>query len=121
MPPEQHSDEKEFRNWYASWVARITMAGFPLDPDPYTPEHFYDYYSAYKSGVEPDMATLHWPSEFKKPGSPEIFKRINNRLIDTRTGKEATPEAEALNTRIHDLILHWYKLGKYGIGAMPNG
>jgi hypothetical protein len=69
--------EKSFLDWYQEQAKKTG-----LNPNPYDPQHFYDYKGAFESGVRgPDM-TGHWPSKFKKEGHPNL---IINR-IDTRTG-----------------------------------
>lgn len=71
-------DEKVFRSWYARWADRTG-----LDPNPDAPEHHYDYRSAYMMGQAPD-ADLHWPSQHKGDGHPNLI--ING--VNTKTGQK---------------------------------
>lgn len=59
-------DDPAFRQWYAGMAQR-----YDLGPDPDAPEQFYDYRAAFKAGASPD-ASGHWPSDFKKPGHPNM-------------------------------------------------
>lgn len=59
-------DEQAFRQWYAGMAKQ---QGLSADPD--DPQQFYDYRAAFKAGAKPD-ATGHWPSDFKKPGHPNM-------------------------------------------------
>ena len=84
-------NEIDFMNWYRSWSDKLG-----LDPDPYNPEHYYDYKSAWKNGVEPtyDAQTgeWHWPSEFKLEGHPrEFITQPDGSVLDTKTGSTRPP------------------------------
>lgn len=71
--------ESSFRSWYGGWSKQLG-----LNPDPDDPRHFYDYRAAHRAGARPN-AEGHWPSEFKRPGHPNLVVRG----IDTRTGLPA--------------------------------
>lgn len=58
--------EGTFRNWYRGMAQQ-----HELNPDPDAPDQFYDYRGAFKANAKPD-ATGHWPSDFKKPGHPNM-------------------------------------------------
>jgi hypothetical protein len=75
-------DIAAFDEWYAKHAARLG-----LNPDPYDPQHYYDYRAAFAAGAEPDD-NGHWPSKFKLEGHPNLI--VDG--IDTRTGK---PEKKA--------------------------
>ena len=60
------SGDDGFQSWYAQKAKQ-----YDLNPDPESPEQFYDYRAAFGAGAEPD-ATGHWPSQFKKPGHPAM-------------------------------------------------
>lgn len=76
-----HSDETAFLSWYRPRAQRLG-----LDLDPYSPEHHYDYYAAFKAGAEPDE-TGHWPSVYKSPDHPNRF--VDG--VDTISGKPSAP------------------------------
>lgn len=75
-------EEALFQRWYAERAQRLG-----LDPNPDAPEHYYDYRAAFRAGAEPD-AQGHWPSEFKRPGHPNLI--VDG--IGTRTGRPIAPE-----------------------------
>lgn len=81
---ERKAKEQEFQRWY-SMVAK--QQG--LDPDPDNPLHYYDYRAAHAAGAEPGPDG-HWPSEFKRPGHPNLI--VEGR--DTRDGTIVTPEEQ---------------------------
>lgn len=60
-------DEARFRAWYSSMAK-----SHDLSPDPDDPQQFYDYRAAFRAGAKPDK-TGHWPSDFKKPGHPNMI------------------------------------------------
>jgi len=66
--PEQvaSGDDSAFRQWYSTIANQ-----YGLNPDPDDPRQFYDYRAAFKAGALPD-ASGHWPSDFKKPGHPNM-------------------------------------------------
>ena len=79
-------DEIRFRMWYDQKSRQLG-----LDPDPDSPQHFYDYRAAFKAGADaqviPEDGLPHWPSTFKKVGHPNLI--VDGR--DTRTGEPADP------------------------------
>lgn len=75
-------DEADFQNWY-----RGAIRGTPINPNPDDPRHFYDYRSAYLSGVNGPNQTGHWPSTFKLEGHPRMVLDGMN----TKTGKQYSP------------------------------
>ena len=86
--------EQEFMDWYKSIAAQRDY-----DPNPYDPEHHYDYRAAYNAGVGPDT-TGHWPSTFKDEGNDRRYLSAqdpgwqtppspHDELRDTATGKPA--------------------------------
>lgn len=81
----QPYDEDDFQRWYGT-VSRE----MDLDTDPDSPEHKYDYRSAYASGFNPlESKDLHWPSEFKAPDHPDRYKIHNDYIEDTISGQQA--------------------------------
>ena len=86
--------EQEFMDWYKDVAAQ---RGY--DPNPYDPEHHYDYRAAYNAGAGYDE-TGHWPSPFKDKGNERRYLSAqdpgwetppspHNELRDTATGKPA--------------------------------
>jgi hypothetical protein len=59
-------DEAAFRRWYAE---KARQGGLSSNPD--DPNQFYDYRAAFRANASPDE-TGHWPSDFKKPGHPNM-------------------------------------------------
>lgn len=78
---QDDGEEQRFRSWYGE---RASRQG--LDPNPDSPEHFYDYRAAFRAGAEPDE-TGHWPSEFKLKGHPRTYLEDDQGWFDTRTGE----------------------------------
>ncbi len=80
-------EEAKFRAWYGR---KATELG--LDPNPDDPRHFYDYRAAWRAGADakviPEDGLPHWPSEFKRPGHPNLV--VDG--LDTRTGEPLRPE-----------------------------
>lgn len=76
--PDEDSDAA-FLRWYTNHAKK-----WRLNPDPYDPQHQYDYREAYSWGAEPDEKG-HWPSRFKKAGHPNLV--VGG--VDTRTGEPA--------------------------------
>ena len=74
---KQLAEEQQFRFWYSNHAQR-----WGLNPNPYDPQHFYDYKAAWKMGAAPDE-TGHWPSQFKIEGHPRMF--IDG--VNTKTGE----------------------------------
>lgn len=79
---------------YYDWLTRNKVTDYDR------PDSFYDYYSAYKAGVNRD-ATGHFDSRFKRLGHPNLI--IDG--IDTRTGKKANSALEIQNRRERERIL----------------
>jgi len=101
------TDEAAFRNWYAS-VAKLQG----LNPDPDAPEQFYDYRAAFRAGAKPD-ATGHWPSDFKKPGHPNmVVGGFNVQTGERVPGTPRAAEAELLR-------LGWNQAGARRLAATP--
>ena len=80
-------NEVAFRSWYDEMARR-----HGLNPNPDAPEQFYDYRAAHKAGAKPD-ATGHWPSDFKKPGHPNMVVggfdvKTGQRVPGTRQASE---------------------------------
>lgn len=62
---------------------------YGLSPDPYDPQHFYDYEAAYlnEGGIKPDDSG-HMPSKYKLEGHPRLFlQNEQGQSFDTRTGE----------------------------------
>lgn len=86
------NDEELFQVWYKKQAEK-----FNLHPNPDKREHYYDYRSAWKAGVEPDKDG-HWPSTFKRDGHPRLY--VNH---DTGEGS-ATPKIGFTNTRTGEKV-----------------
>jgi hypothetical protein len=75
----QSNADDAFQDWYCAWSMKL---GLHSDPD--HPEHEYDWRAAWMAGAEPDEHD-HWPSEFKRPGHPNIYVEDEIGLLDTKT------------------------------------
>lgn len=80
-------DEKDFRRWYQNVSAILG-----IDPNPDSPEHYYDYRRAYQSGFDPLAASnpsRHWPSEYKYSGHPReyLYDPDTKDILNTTTGE----------------------------------
>ena len=63
-------NEANFRKWYADQVAFLESKGQKLSPDPYAPEHEYDYKKAYEQRLTPQLTEhgdYRWPDIGKPP------------------------------------------------------
>jgi len=49
---------------FSQWLKRNKISDFG------SPFSFYDYYEAYKAGIDRDPITGHFPDTFKLPGHP---------------------------------------------------
>ena len=91
----------EFSEAYKKYAEREK-----LNPDPFSPLHFYDY-TAYwdEYGKFPEKKGEHLDSKFKILGHPNLIVRDKGKWIDTRTGKPATQklveENMKANVEIH--------------------
>jgi len=85
-PTRPQPDEIAFRAWYSDAAKR-----YGLDADPDSPQQQYDYRAAFKAGAAPD-ATGHWPSDFKKPGHPQIV--VGGFHVQTGERVPGTPRAK---------------------------
>lgn len=83
--PERPFNEADFMAWYEDMAQRQGLV-----PNPDTPDQHYDYRAAFGAGAGPDE-TGHWPSQFKRPGHPNMVVGGFN----TQTGERApgTPRA----------------------------
>lgn len=75
---DDEPDEARFQQWYGQRAGALG-----LDPNPDDPRHQYDYRAAFQAGAEPDPASKHWPSQFKRPGHPNRY--VDG--VDTITGQ----------------------------------
>ncbi len=65
MPTKLTKDEEaKFQEWYKGHSSKNK-----INPDPDTPEHYYDYRGAWKEGMQGDERG-HLPDTFKTPGHP---------------------------------------------------
>jgi hypothetical protein len=81
--------EDEFQNWYKNKA--VTLG---LDPNPDDPRHYYDYRSAHKAGIDPQMRGDHFGSPFKRAGHPDRYLSLPELgYIDTKTMKPEVPNA----------------------------
>ncbi len=80
-------NEKQFKKWYSKWSDKT---GIGKNPDDYL--HYYDYRSAHKAGVKPELADdgyYHWPSQFKHDLHPNRYIKDSGVWYDTKKGKVA--------------------------------
>ncbi len=91
-PVRSSQSSPSFEQWYAQMAKEQG-----LNPNPDAPESNYDYRAAFKANARPD-ASGHWPSDFKKPGHPNMVVGGFN----TQTGKPA-PGA-TLETDVNKLV-----------------
>jgi hypothetical protein len=84
-PQPSHATEDEFRQWYRQMAAQHGLAEDPDDPS-----QFYDYRAAHQANARPD-ASGHWPSDFKKPGHPNMV--VGGFHVQTGERVPGTPQA----------------------------
>ena len=75
-------NEQDFQKKYGAVAQQ-----YGLNSNPDDPAQFYDYRAAMNTGAAPD-ADGHWPSDFKKPGHPNMIVEGMN----TQTGRPAGEE-----------------------------
>ena len=97
--------EEEFLKWFSE---RASKSG--INPNPYEPEHYYDYKAAYKAGIEPtyneNLKKWKWPSEFKHDLHPDryIIDKKDLSIHDSKYNKPA---------KFEDLIIQSFKRKEY--------
>lgn len=78
-------DDSAFRQWYGEKAKQ-----YDLNPNPDDPAQFYDYRAAFAANASPD-ASGHWPSQFKKPGHPNMV--VGGFNVQTGERVPGTPQA----------------------------
>ena len=67
MPPYSNVEENRFRQWYGNMANQ-----YGLSPNPYDPQHMYDYKVPYEQGQgpswQPEHGQFRWPDTGKSPG-----------------------------------------------------
>lgn len=87
LPPSTvDPNEQRFRTWYGDMARR-----YDLNPDPDSPDQFYDYRAAFKAGAKPDTSG-HWPSDYKKAGHPTLV--VGGFHVQTGARVPGTPRAK---------------------------
>ena len=111
MPQPPFRDPREeaaFQQFYRTHAQR-----WDLDPNPDAPEQAYDYRAAFKAGAEPD-ASGHWPSQFKKPGHPNMV--VGGFHVQTGQRVPGTPCAKSAAELVQ---LGWDAETAETLAAMP--
>lgn len=106
--PTTPNKESAFRSWYAQMSRE-----HDLNPDPDSPDQFYDYRAAFSAGAKPD-ATGHWPSAFKRPGHPNMV--VGGFNVQTGERVAGTPRAKSVEELV---ALGWEPDAAARLAATP--
>ena len=103
--PEE--DDPEFLDWYSNIAKEVNdyYPDFTLNPDPDSPNHYYDYRAAYESGAVLDERK-HLPSEFKHDLHPNRYI-IDKKDLSIHDTKYDTP------AKFEDIVLQAFQRKEY--------
>jgi len=78
MPPYSNVEENRFRNWYSGWANQLG-----LNPNPYDPNHYYDYKVPYEMGVGAEFQPEHGDYRWPDAGKLQNYPATGGSLYDT--------------------------------------
>ena len=105
-PFSPSEDDSEFLDWYSNIAKEVNdyYPDFTLNPDPDSPNHYYDYRAAYEAGAKLDKEK-HLPSEFKDDLHPDRYiVKEDMSIYDTKYDQPA---------KFEDLIVQSFNRREY--------
>lgn len=92
LTPEE---EAAFQKWYGGVAKQLNTPKRTLDPNPDSPEHYYDYRAFYrdmnagKDIAPPTKPGGHWVSDYKLPGNPRTYLNdpLTGKMFNTQEGQ----------------------------------